>query len=213
MEPSISGIIILVQWDIFSRVIGTSFKKFRIFMANKFEFPHQVNAENDLDNPFIEWRSNMEKLNLLASFKFKTTLLPTSFPGHLLCNNGPGDELALLPKSMRISIIPLLQQNLFYLTNRFLQWFAKTKRQSSSRRWRKRVRWQRSRPSLMQLRSAIETILDISLFVESEEVQRCTMKISAMIGSELTKKLKASYLQSKIMFLVRLEIPEERLKC
>ena len=42
----------------------------------------------------------------------------------------------------------------------------------------------------IQLRSAIETLLDFSLFMESEEVQRYTMKISRLIENELSKNLK-----------------------
>ena len=46
------------------------------------------------------------------------------------------------------------------------------------------------KPTPIQLRSAIETLLDFSLFMESEEVQRCTMKISGLIENELSKNLK-----------------------
>ena len=46
------------------------------------------------------------------------------------------------------------------------------------------------KPTPIQLGSAIETLLDFSLFMESEEVQRCTMKISGLIENELSKNLK-----------------------
>ena len=46
------------------------------------------------------------------------------------------------------------------------------------------------KPTSIQLRSAIETLLDFSLFMKPEEVQRCTMKISGLIENELSKNLK-----------------------
>ena len=46
------------------------------------------------------------------------------------------------------------------------------------------------KPPPIQLRSAIETLFDFSLFMESEKVQRCTMKISGLIEYELSKNLK-----------------------
>ena len=48
------------------------------------------------------------------------------------------------------------------------------------------------KPTPIQLRSAIETLLDFlwNLFVESEEVQCCTMQISGLIENELSKNLK-----------------------
>ena len=42
----------------------------------------------------------------------------------------------------------------------------------------------------MELRSAIETLMDFSFFIESEEVHRYTMKISALAENELSKTLK-----------------------
>ena len=42
----------------------------------------------------------------------------------------------------------------------------------------------------MELRSAIETLMDFSFFMESEELQRYTMKISALEENDLSKKLK-----------------------
>ena len=46
------------------------------------------------------------------------------------------------------------------------------------------------KPTPIQLRSAIETLLTFSLFMESEEVQSCTAKISELIENKLSKNLK-----------------------
>ena len=48
------------------------------------------------------------------------------------------------------------------------------------------------KPTPIQLRSAIETLLEFlwHLFMESEEVQCCTMQISGLIENELSKNLK-----------------------
>ena len=45
-------------------------------------------------------------------------------------------------------------------------------------------------PTPIQLRSAIETLLNFSLFMESEEVQSCTVKITGLIENKLSKNLK-----------------------
>ena len=41
-----------------------------------------------------------------------------------------------------------------------------------------------------QLRNTLETLLDLSLFMESDKVQRCTMEISKLIEKELSQSLK-----------------------
>ena len=42
----------------------------------------------------------------------------------------------------------------------------------------------------IELRSAIETLMDYSFFIKPEEAQPCTMKISALVENKLSKKLK-----------------------
>ena len=42
----------------------------------------------------------------------------------------------------------------------------------------------------IELRSAIETLMDFSFSMELGEVQRYTIKISALVENELSKKLK-----------------------
>ena len=42
------------------------------------------------------------------------------------------------------------------------------------------------KPTSIKLRSAIETLLDFSFFIESDDVQRCTMEISKLIERELS---------------------------
>ena len=46
------------------------------------------------------------------------------------------------------------------------------------------------KPTSIQLRSAIETIMDLNFFVEAEDAQRYTTKISALVENELSKNLK-----------------------
>ena len=46
------------------------------------------------------------------------------------------------------------------------------------------------KPTSIQLRSAIETLLDFSFFTESDEVQRCTLEVSKLIEKELSQSLK-----------------------
>ena len=42
----------------------------------------------------------------------------------------------------------------------------------------------------IELRSAIETLMDYSFFIKPGEAQPCTMKISALVENKLSKKLK-----------------------
>ena len=46
------------------------------------------------------------------------------------------------------------------------------------------------KPTSIELRSAIETLMDFSFSMELEEVQRYTIKISALVENELSKNLK-----------------------
>ena len=46
------------------------------------------------------------------------------------------------------------------------------------------------KPTSIQLRSAIETIMDLNFFVEAEDAQRYTTKISTFVENELSKNLK-----------------------
>ena len=46
------------------------------------------------------------------------------------------------------------------------------------------------KPTAIELRSAIETLMDYSFFIKSEEVQHCTMKIPALVENKLSKNLK-----------------------
>ena len=46
------------------------------------------------------------------------------------------------------------------------------------------------KPTSIQLRSAIETLLDFSFFTKSDEVQRCTLEVSKLIEKELSHSLK-----------------------
>ena len=45
------------------------------------------------------------------------------------------------------------------------------------------------KPTSIELRSAIETIMGFSFFMESKKVQLCTVKISALVENELFKKI------------------------
>ena len=48
------------------------------------------------------------------------------------------------------------------------------------------------KPTSIELRSAIETIMGFSFFMESKKVQLYTVKISVLVENELFKKIEAS---------------------
>ena len=46
------------------------------------------------------------------------------------------------------------------------------------------------KPTAQQVRTAIETLLDFSLFMDTDDVKKISMKLSSLIESELSKNFK-----------------------
>ena len=92
--------MLTVCWeDVVEETVKECFTKSRISPKEK------GNAQNDVDKPFIELRSNMKKLALMKFLR------------------------SLLPKNLQISMMPLLQRNLFDLMSQSLQWCVKSRSQ------------------------------------------------------------------------------------
>ena len=56
------------------------------------------------------------------------------------------------------------------------------------------------KPNPIKSRTVIETLLDFGLFMDSEEVQHCTMKISGLTENELSKNMKQASFKCKNVY-------------
>ena len=96
--------MLTIFWeDVIEETVKKCFSKFRVPPKD------QTNAQNELDDPFFELRSNMDKLKSVGIGKIPEQLTR---------------------KNLQISIIPLLQRDLLYLMNQSLQWCMKSRSQS-----------------------------------------------------------------------------------
>ena len=96
--------MLTIFWeDVIEETVKKCFSKFRISPKD------QTNAQNELDDPFFELRSNMDKLKSVGIGEIPEQLTR---------------------KNLQISIIPLLQRDLLYLMNQSLQWCMKSRSQS-----------------------------------------------------------------------------------
>ena len=96
--------MLTIFWeDVIEETVKKCFSKFRISPKD------QINAQNELDGPFFELRSNMDKLKSVGIGEIPEQLTR---------------------KNLQISIIPLLQRDLLYLMNQSLQWYMKSRSQS-----------------------------------------------------------------------------------
>ena len=148
----------------------------KCFAKSRISAEDQASAQNDLDDPFIELRSNMEKLKSLGVVVIPEELTPEGYVNFddIVAATEPvvSDEsiLAMVnedEESIKVEDDEEERDNTIEVNDNCLE-----------------------KPTPIQLRSAIETLLDFSFFMESEEVQCCTMKISGLIENELSKNLK-----------------------
>ena len=148
----------------------------KCFAKSRISAEDQASAQNDLDDPFIELRSNMEKLKSLGVVVIPEELTPEEYVNFddIVAATEPvvSDEsiLAMVnedEESIKVEDDEEERDNTIEVNDNCLE-----------------------KPTPIQLRSAIETLLDFSLFMKPEEVQRCTMKISGLIENELSKNLK-----------------------
>ena len=148
----------------------------KCFAKSRISVEDQDSAQNDLDDLFIGLRSNIEKLKSLGVVVIPEKLTPEEYV------NFDDTVAAAEPVLSDESILAIVGEeeesievegdeeedgNTIEVNNNCME-----------------------KPTPIQLGSAIETLLDFSLFMESEEVQRCTMKILGMIENELSKNLK-----------------------
>ena len=156
--------------DVTEETVKKGFAKSRISAED------QASAQNDLDGLFIELRSNMEKLKSLGVVVIPEELTPEEYAN--FDDTVAATEPVLSDKSILAMVCEDEESieveddeeegdNTIEVNGNCLE-----------------------KPTLIQLRSTIETLLDFSLFMESEEVRRYTVKISGLIENESSKNLK-----------------------
>ena len=134
----------------------------------------QTSAQDDLDDPFIELRSDLAKLKSLGVEEYPGEVSPEEFArfDDTVAATEPmlSDESSLamvLEVEGPIEVEDDEEDGDDTIGDQSLE-----------------------KPTSTQLRSAIETLLNCSFFIESDKLQRCTMEISKLIEKELSQTLK-----------------------
>ena len=160
-----------IWWeDVTEETIKKCFAKCRISSKD------QVNAQNYLDDPFIQLKSNMENLKSLGVNEIPEELTPEKF------SNFEDTVAATEPILSDESILAMVRE---------AEEPVKVESNEEDGDDTIKVNYKCLENSTsIELRSAIETLMNFSFFMESEEAQRYTMKISALVENELLKNLK-----------------------
>ena len=148
----------------------------KCFTKSHISAQDQASTQNDLDDPFIELGSNMEKLKSLG-----VVVIPEEVTSEEYANFDD-TVTATEPVLSDESILATVREDEEPIEVEDDQQEGDNKIEVNDNCLEK------STP--IQLRSVIETLLDFSLFMESEEVQRCTMKILGFMENELSQNLK-----------------------
>ena len=137
------------------------------FAKSRISAEDQASAQNDLGDPFVELIINMEKSKSLDVIPEELTPEKYADFDDTVAATEPvlSDESILaMVRDDEESIEVEDDEEEGDDTNKVLE-----------------------KPTAMQLRSAIETLLDFSLIMQSEEIQRGTLKISTLIEIEVSK--------------------------
>ena len=148
----------------------------KCFTNSRISAEDQASAQNDLDDPFIELRSNIEKLKSLGVVIIPEGLTPEEYA------NFDDTVAATEPVLSDESILAMVredEESIEVEDDNYMEIIIAIINNNCM-----------EKPTPIQLGSAIETLLDFSLFMESEEVQRCTMKILGFMENELSENLK-----------------------
>ena len=154
----------------------TKEKMKKCFTKSHISAEDQASAQNDLDDPFIELRSNMEKLKSLSVVVIPEELTLEEYA------NFNDTVAATEPVFSDESILATIPEDEETIEVEDDEEEGDSTIEVSDNSLEK--------PTPIRLRGAIETRLDFSLFMESEKVQRCTLKISGLIENKYSKNLK-----------------------
>ena len=132
----------------------------------------QTSAQDDPDNPFIELRNDLEKLKSLGVDEYPEEVSPGEFASF-------DDTVAATePVLSDESVLAMVREIEEPIEVEDDEEDGGDEDISPEK------------PTSIQLRSAIETLLDFSFFTESDEVKRCTLEVSKLIEKELSQSLK-----------------------
>ena len=128
----------------------------------------QTSAQDDLDDPFIELRNDLEKLKSLGVDEYPEQVSP--------------EEFASFDDTVAATEPVLSDESILAMVREIEEPIEEEDGSDEDISLEK--------PTSIQLRSAIGTLLDFSFFTESDEVQRCTLEVSKLIEKELSQSLK-----------------------
>ena len=134
----------------------------------------QISAQDDLDGPFIELRSDLEKFKSLGVEEFPGEISPEEFASF-------GDNVAATE--------PMLSDESILAMVRKVE--EPIEVEDDEEDGDDTIGAQSlEKPTSTQLRSTIETLLNFIFSIESDKLQCCTMEISKLIEKELSQALK-----------------------
>ena len=130
--------------------------------------------QDDLDDPFIELRNDLEKLKSLGVDEYPEEVSPEEFASF--------DDTVAATESV------LSDESILAMVREIEEPIAVEDDVEDDGDEDISL----EKPTSIQLRSAIETLLDFSFFTESDEVQRCTLEVEVpkLIEKELSQSLK-----------------------
>ena len=134
----------------------------------------QTSAQDDLDDPFIELRSDLEKLKALGVDEYPEEISPEEFASF---DDTVAATEPMLSDESTLAMVREVEEPIEVENDE--EDFDDTIGDQCL-----------EKPTSTQLRSAIETLLDFSFFIESDKLQRCTMEISKLIEKEPSQTLK-----------------------
>ena len=132
----------------------------------------QTSAQDDLDDPFIELRNDLEKLKSLGVDEYPEEVSP--------------EEFASFDDTVAATEPVLSDESILAMVREIEEPIEVEDDEEDGGDEDISL----EKPTSIQLRSAIETLLDFSFFTESDEVQRCTLEVSKLIEKELSQSLK-----------------------
>ena len=132
----------------------------------------QTSAQDDLDDPFIELRNDLEKLKSLGVDEYPEEVSPEEFASF--------DDTVAATESV------LSDESILAMVREIEEPIEVEDDEEPGGDEDISL----EKPTSIHLRSAIETLLDFSFFTESDEVQRCTLEVSKLIEKELSQSLK-----------------------
>ena len=161
--------LLVLSWkDVTESTVQNCFAKAGIFVEER------DRAENDLDDPFSELRSNLEEWEKRQEFAAPSDLSPEDFVG--LDDSVVATEAALSVDGIIESLKD--STNVISVDDDEIGQYETDDDECLQK------------PTTADVRNAIDTLMDLSLFVESDGIRSSIVNVSKLIEKELSSHLR-----------------------